>query len=334
MIQEFLKKEKFILGDNHSWNKMKPKIVLVGSGRFGNNHLRNLIELDKKRIIEFVGVSEIDKKKLKDIQKTYQLKTSQNYFDFIEEADAFDVVTPAFTHYDIVKKLLSQKKHVFVEKPLALTFNDATKLSRLAKKNKVTLQVGLIFRYNKAIDYLKKLIRQKDNYPYFVTGSFLQSTEPKKDVGAIFNYLHHFDILENLFGDKIHSVYSQANLVTNSRLETNVTVLIEYKNNLKVNLNLGWIPAGKFRTLELFSKKKHVKCDLMNQEIEITPNKGTTKSIKFHFSEPLNLELKDFVNCISTKKPPKANGIVGAKVIKVAEFATKSFQKEKVIKIN
>jgi predicted dehydrogenase len=178
------------------------------------------------------------------------------------------------------------------------------------------------------------MIDKKDNYPYFVTGSFLQSTEPKKDIGAIFNYLHHFDILENLFGDKIRLVYSQANLISKSLLETNVTVLIEYKNNLKVNLNLGWIPTGKFRTLEFFSKKNHVKCDLMKQEIEIIQNERPTKFIKFNFDEPLNLELKEFVNCINTKKSPKANGYVGAKVIKIAETATKSFQKNKMIKIN
>lgn len=313
---------------------MRPKIVLVGTGRFGGNHLRNLVELDKKRIIQLVGVADTDLARLETVQKEYKIKTSVNYLDFINNADAFDVVTPAFTHHDIVEKLLSEKKHVFVEKPLALTYSDATKLVKLAKKNNLVLQVGLIFRYNKAVEILKKIIKEKDSYPYYVIGDFLQSTPPKTDVGAIFNYLHHFDILDNLFGTKIKSVFSQANLFSeNPVLETNVTVLIEFINNVKVVLNLGWIPTGKFRTIEFFSKKNHVKCDLMAQKIEVLQKEKPVKIINCKFSEPLNLELREFVNCIKNKRQPKANGDVGARVIKLAETATRSLKERKIVRV-
>ena len=313
---------------------MRPKIVLVGTGRFGGNHLRNLVELDKKRIIQLVGVADTDLARLETVQKEYKIKTSVNYLDFINNADAFDVVTPAFTHHDIVEKLLSKKKHVFVEKPLAFTYSDATKLVKLAKKNNLVLQVGLIFRYNKAVEILKKIIKEKDSYPYYVIGDFLQSTPPKTDVGAIFNYLHHFDILDNLFGTKIKSVFSQANLFSeNPVLETNVTVLIEFINNVKVVLNLGWIPTGKFRTIEFFSKKNHVKCDLMAQKIEVLQKEKPVKIINCKFSEPLNLELREFVNCIKNKRQPKANGDVGARVIKLAETATRSLKERKIVRV-
>ena len=313
---------------------MRPKIVLVGTGRFGGNHLRNLVELDKKRIIQLVGVTDTDLARLETVQKEYKIKTSVNYLDFINNADAFDVVTPAFTHHDIVEKLLSKKKHVFVEKPLALTYSNATKLVKLSKKNNLVLQVGLIFRYNKAVGILKKIIKEKDSYPYYVIGDFLQSTPPKTDVGAIFNYLHHFDILDNLFGTKIKSVFSQANLFSeNPVLETNVTVLIEFINNVKVVLNLGWIPTGKFRTIEFFSKKNHVKCDLMAQKIEVLQKEKPVKIINCKFSEPLNLELREFVNCIKNKRQPKANGDVGARVIKLAETATRSLKERKIVRV-
>lgn len=312
---------------------MRPKIVLVGTGRFGNNHLRNLVKLDKKRIIQLVGVADTDLTRLEIVQKKYKIKTSTDYLDFINNADVFDVVTPAFTHYNIVKKLLSGKKHVFVEKPLAFTFSDATKLVKLAKKNKLILQVGLIFRYNKAVESLKKLINEKNSYPYYVTGNFLQSTPPKTDVGAIFNYLHHFDILDNLFGSKIKSIFSQANLTSKEPvLETNVTVLIEFANNVNVCLNLGWIPTGKFRTLEFFSKKNHIKCDLMEQKIEIFQNEKLKKTINPKFSEPLKLELEEFVTCIKNKRRPKADGQLGARIVKIAEVATKSLKTKKPIR--
>jgi predicted dehydrogenase len=312
---------------------MQPKIVLVGTGRFGNNHLRNLIELDKRKKIKFLGVVDTDSKRLEIVQKKYKIKTSTKYQTFLDDADAFDVVTPAFTHYSLVKKLLSEKKHVFVEKPLALKYKDALNLVKLAKKQKLILQVGHIFRYNKAVDNLKKIIKTKDNFPFYVTGNFLQSTQPKTDVGAIFNYLHHFDILDNLLGTKIKSIFSHANLQSkNPVLETNVTVLIEFENKVNVILNLGWIPSGKFRTIELFSKKNHMKCDLMEQKIEVFQKEKLKRKINHKFSEPLNLELREFIACIKNKKEPKANGIVGARVVKIAEYATKSLKMEKPIR--
>ena len=313
---------------------MKPRIVQVGTGRFGNNHLRNLVELDKRKIIEFLGVVDTDPKQLETVQKNYKIKTTTDYQEFLDNSDAFDVVTPAFTHYKIVKNLLLKKKHVFVEKPLALTYKNSKELVGLAKKNKLVLQVGHIFRYNKAVEHLRKIINQKDSYPYYVTGSFLQSTKPKTDVGAIFNYLHHFDILDNLFGTKIKSIFSQANLLSKSPiLETNVTVLIKFENNVNAYLNLGWIPTGKFRTLEFFSKKNHIKCDLMEQKIEIFQNEKLKKTINPKFSEPLNLELREFVDCIKNKKEPKASGVVGARVVRIAENATKSLKTRKLVQV-
>ena len=312
---------------------MIPKIVLIGTGRFGNNHLRNLVDLDKKGIIELIGVVDTDPSQLKMIKKEYSISTSVDYRDFLNAANAFDVVTPASTHFSLAKSLLLEKKHIFVEKPLTLNYHEAVKLVKLAKKNNVTFQVGLIFRYNEMVAKLKKLISEKDYFPFFVTGSFVQNTPPKSDVGAIFNYLHHFDIIDNLFGEKIKLIFSRENLsMEKPHLETNVTVMMGLTKNVNVVLNLGWIPTGKYRTLELFSKKYHLKCDLMKQQIEIYQNEKLNKVIKPKFKEPLKLELEEFANCIKNKKKPKADGQIGARVVKIAEFATKSLKTKKPIR--
>jgi len=312
---------------------MIPKIVLVGTGRFGNNHLRNLVDLDKNGIIKLIGVVDTDPNRLKIMKKKFSIPTSVNYRDFLNMTDAFDVVTPASTHFTLVKSLLLEKKHVFVEKPFTLNYDKAVKLVNLAKKNNVILQVGLIFRYNEAVAKLKKLISEKDYFPFYVTGSFLQNSPPKKDVGAIFNYLHHFDIIDNLFGKKIKSIFSHENLsMIKPLLETNVTVLMDLTNNVNVVLNLGWIPTGKYRTLELFSKKYHLKCDLMKQQIEIYQNEKLNKVIKPKFEEPLKLELEEFATCIKNKRNPKADGQLGARIVKIAEVATKSLKTKKPIR--
>lgn len=312
---------------------MKIRIVLVGVGRFGNNHLRNLIVLDNKKKIDLVGVVDEDIHILKKIEKKYKVEISNDFKKFVNTTDAFDIVTPASTHYKIVKFLLNKNKHVFVEKPLAMNQIQAKELVKLAKRKKLILQIGHIFRYNSAIDKIKQIVNRKNNYPFYITGKFLQTTKPKRDVGAIFNYIHHFDVLDNILGTNPKTIWAKSNLnLEKTKTEINASVFMQYPKGLNVSLNLGWIPSGKYRTLELYSKKQYTYCDLEKQIIELYKNGKLTKIIKFTFKEPLALELNEFVRCIKTGKQPKANGNIGYRIVKIAEFVTKSAHQKRIIK--
>jgi predicted dehydrogenase len=311
---------------------MRPKIVLIGAGRFGANHLRNLVNLDKKKKIDLIGVVDSDNKIVKNVKKNYGITVEKDYKLFIENADAFDLVTPAHTHYAITKNLLTKKKHVFVEKPLSLKSSEAKELVKLSKKNKCVLQVGHIFRYNEAVEFIKKNIHLKDNFPYLIKGKFLQTTEPKKDVGAIFNYLHHFDILDNILGINPRKIFANSNLsLKKPEIEINSTVFLQYSKGVNAILDLGWIPSGKYRHLELYSKKQYTFCDLEKQIINIYRNGKLINSINFKFKEPLNLELNEFIHSIRSSKTPKANGDVGLNIVKIAEIATNSIHQEKIL---
>jgi len=312
---------------------LKPKIVLIGAGNFGKNHFQNLFKLHKKNIIDFIGIVDTDQKVLDQISKKYKIQTSKNYKEFIDNTDAFDIVTPASTHYDLVKNLLDKQKHIFVEKPLTLNFKSSQELTLLAKKNKVILQVGHIFRFNSSVNLLKKLIQTRKNYPYFITGKFLQSTNPKSDVGAIFNYLHIFDILDNILQNNPKKIFAYSNLqLTNPHREINAVISLEYPKNLHVSLNVGWIPSGKYRMLEVFTKKECIKCDLLGQKLEIYRDGILKKRFIPKHREPLLLELQDFVRCIKKKNTPKVDGFIGTKIVKIAEIAKASIESGKIIK--
>ena len=154
---------------------MIPKIVLVGVGRFGKNHLETLLNLEKKGLCKLIGIVEIEEKLQKEIKIKYKIQVSQKLEDFIKIADAFDVVTPPNTHFKIVKYLLKNGKNVFVEKPITTKFSEAKKLSNIAKKKKVILQVGHISRYNSTVKYLKKMLTKKINQPFLIKAEFLQN---------------------------------------------------------------------------------------------------------------------------------------------------------------
>lgn len=311
---------------------MKPKIVLIGAGKFGSNHLRTLSKLHDKGKIDFIGVVDADKKILQKVRKKYSISTSLNYKQFLSEANSFDIVTPALTHFKLVKQLLNNSKNIFVEKPLSLNFKNANEVVKLAKKRRKILQVGHIFRYNPAVNNLKKLLKKEKNSPFYIKGKFLANSTPKTDLGAIFNFVHHFDILDNLLETVPKKIFTVQNLIDNKiKKEINVDIFLQYSKNINSFLSLGWIPVGKHRTLELFFKNKQIFCDLQNQEIQILYDGKSPKKFKQKFQEPLLLELVDFSNCVNTNQTPISNGVIGARIVKIAEAATKSMNQSKPI---
>lgn len=309
---------------------MIPKIVLIGAGRFGSNHLRTLIQLDKKKIIKLAGVVEQEPKIIKEIKRKYKIPTSKNLDDFLDNVDGVDVVTPPQTHYKIVKYILKKKKHVFVEKPLALTYKDANDLYQISKKYKNILQVGHILRYNETIKFLKRIIKKKINFPYYITSNFLQDRIQGHEIGSIFIFLHAFDLMDILFELKPIDVLAYANLYSKDRThEINSSVLIRYKN-LNATVNVGWIPQGVNRRIDAYSNKTHIICDLAEQQIIVNElNKRVKKFTIKQKEEPLSLELKEFARCIKNNSKPKVDGKTGARIVKICELANKSIKKNK-----
>ena len=308
---------------------MIPKIVLIGAGRFGENHLRTLKKLDSKKIIKFVGVVDLDPKIRKKVKTQFLINTSDKLEDFIEQADGFDVVTPPDSHYKLVKFLLKKNKHVFVEKPLTLKSKQSEELLLIAKKNKKILQVGHIFRYNETINHLKKLVK-KNNEPYYIIGNFLQDRVQGHNTGAIFIFMHGFDILDNLINSNPTNITGIANLYSEkTKQEINSYVLLKYKK-LSAFVNVGYIPVGKRRSIEIFSKNSHIICDLLEQQIIINKkNKPSKKIVVKQKNEPLILELKDFAKSIKNHSNPIADGKVGTRIVKICELATQSIKSGK-----
>lgn len=308
---------------------MIPKIVLIGAGRFGGNHLKTLVKLDSRKIIKFIGVIDLDPKVRQKIKKNFHVETSDKIQDFLEKADGFDVVTPPDSHYKLVKLLLKKNKHIFVEKPLTLKSKQSEELVSLARKNKKILQVGHIFRYSETISFLKKLIKKND-MPNYIVGNFLQDRVQGHNTGAIFIFMHGFDILDNLVNSNPITVTGFANLYSkNTNLEVNSFVLLKYKK-LNALVNVGLIPSGKRRSIEIFSNKRHIICDLLDQEILIHKNNKLERKFTIkQKNEPLTLELTDFAKCIKNNTKPIADGKIASRVVKICELATESIKSNK-----
>jgi len=328
---------------------MKPKIVLVGAGRFGKNHLRVLSELQKDGLCTLYGVVDNRLEVLEDVKKNYNVKTALTVTKFLKkDIDAVDIVTPADTHFKICSECLAAGKHVFVEKPLTTKYAEAKKLVQIADRKKIILMAGHIFRYNPAVRKIKELIAQGVlGKIYYLFGHYGGFKDPRAEVGALLNFaVHPIDIYDYLLEKSPEEVTCNiAHFLGRKNFEDLAVIFLKYKNDTIGIIECSWLPPGNYRDLTIVGSKKSVTVDLVKQTLILhnihidkreealkAVNEGQT-SLNVKFEEPLKLELRDFIECIKTGRTPIAHGEVAAKIVLIAEKALESAKLKRSVKI-
>ncbi len=284
---------------------MVAKIAVIGVGAWATNHLRILSNLECK----LVALADIDPSKQR-IAEQYGAKFFTNYEDALNLVDAVSIVAPTHLHYEIVKKALEKGKHVFVEKPLTLNYQQGKKLVKIAKAENVSLMVGHLFRFNAGVLKLRNLLLKTGNINY-ITARFIHSHKPpRKDSGVIFNFGSHLiDTMSFLLEEKPKRVYcSKVNCLGNQR-EDFASITLKY-DGFVANLEMSWLHPLKKRDVWVIAENEKIYADLLEQSITSYPIKmlenrvvrGAETEIKFGKNEPLFEELKYFVNLVNSNK--------------------------------
>jgi predicted dehydrogenase len=344
MSENTLRKQELIGGVS-----AKPKIVLVGAGRFGKNHLRVLKELEEEGLCTLYGVVDKRAAVLENVKKTYGVSTTSNLSDFLNgEADAVDIVTPSDTHFELCKECLESDKHVLVEKPLTTCYADARKLVQLAARREKILMVGHIFRYNPAVREIKELISRGElGKIYYMFGHYMGFKDPRAELGALLNFaIHQIDIYDCLFDDVPEEVTcNTAHFLGRKEFEDFAVTVLKYRTGALGIIESSWLPPGNYRDLTIIGSKKSLSSDLAKQtimvhDVHMEKQNDTLKavdngslSVDVKFEEPLKLELKDFAECINTGRKPLANGQVGLRTIMIAEKALQSARLKRSVRI-
>jgi predicted dehydrogenase len=329
---------------------MKPKIVLVGVGKFGKNHLRVLKELEKDELCTLYGVVDKRVEILESVRRDYNVATTSNLTEFLKsDIDAVDIVTPADTHFKVCQECLAAGKHVFVEKPLATKYAEARKLIQFAADKDRILMVGLIYRYNPAVKKIKELIDlEKLGKIYYMYGHYMGFKEPRAEVGALLNFaVHHIDIYDYLLEElPEEATCSIAHFLGREKFEDLAVLILRYGNGAVGIIENSWLPPGNYRDLTIIGSEKSVTSDLSKQtvilhDIRMEKNNETIKAIDegqlpmdVKFEEPLKLELKDFIECIKTGRKPIADAETASRTVMIAEKALESARLKRSVKIN
>src|ERR1017187_9792869 len=173
------------------------KILLLGLGRWGANHLRNLNNLPIELYVAEVGDKQLEPARKLGIPAE---RLTTHYKNFIGKVDGVVIVTPAQSHFPLCREFLEAGKDVFVEKPLTLAPDESKQLAHLADNAGRILQVGHIFRFDPASLWIRDSLQEgKFGRVNILRGHFGGFKRPRNDSGVMFADGIHFVDLFNYF---------------------------------------------------------------------------------------------------------------------------------------
>ena len=277
------------------------KVGVFGVGHLGKFHLNNWKEIAE---VQLIGFFDPNDEIANEVAEKYQLQRFLNEDELIESCDAVDIVAPTNFHFSLCKKAIRKSKHVFVEKPLANTMNEAKELVELVKESNIKLQVGHVERFNPA--YLS--IQNVELAPMFIEVHRLAQFNPRgTEVSVILDLMiHDIDIILSLVKSEVKTISANGVAVMTETPDI-ASVRIEFNNGCVANLTSSRISMKKMRKMRLFQKDAYIGMDFLNKKTEIIKLKTAADAGSFSF----DIETANGKKTIAVSNPqtPEVNAI-------------------------
>ncbi len=239
------------------------KIGVIGAGHLGKFHLNNWAEIEGVRLI---GFCDTDDANAKLVSEKYNIPRYTETEKLIDACDALDIVAPTSFHFELCEAAIKKGKHVFVEKPLANTMDEARALVKLAKEANIKFQVGHVERFNPAFLSLKEY----NLSPMFIEVHRLAQFNPRgTDVSVILDLMiHDIDIILSLVKSSVNYISANGVAVMSDTPDI-ANVRIEFDNGCVANLTSSRISMKKMRKMRVFQKDAYIGIDFLEKKTEI-----------------------------------------------------------------
>jgi len=276
-------------------------VGVFGVGHLGKFHLNNWKEIAGVNIVGFFDPSnEI----AKEVAEKYNLKRFLDEDKLLDACDIVDIVVPTDHHYSICMRALRKGKHVFIEKPLANTMQEAKDIMNMAREANVKVQVGHVERFNPAFLALKEVNMK----PMFIEVHRLAQFNPRgTEVSVILDLMiHDIDIVLSIVKSGVKNIYASGVAVMTDTPDI-ANVRIEFNNGCVANLTSSRISMKKMRKIRLFQKDAYIGIDFLEKKTEIIKLKEAKDTNAFFF----DLETPNGTKTISVCTPeiPETNAI-------------------------
>lgn len=308
------------------------KVGIFGVGHLGKFHINNWKEI---KAIQLKGFFDPDDLNAQTAIEKFGLKRYTDIDELLNDIDIADIVAPTTFHFELCEAAIRKGKHVFIEKPLTNTVEEAKKIVQMAKEAGVKIQVGHVERFNPAYLALKGL---KLN-PMFIEVHRLAQFNPRgTEVSVILDLMiHDIDIILSLVQSNVKSIHANGVSVMTDNPDI-ANVRIEFSNGAVANLTSSRISMKRMRKMRLFQKDAYISIDFLEKKTEIirleqpddkdiltididTPHGMKSIAVIHPDVPPVNAikeELASFVEAVKFNRPTVVSEIDGLLAMEVA----------------
>ena len=310
------------------------KAGVLGAGHLGKIHLRLLNQSEK---YELIGFYDADENNAKRVAEEFGYTYFNSVEALIEAVDMVDIVTPTLSHYDCAIKAIERGKHIFIEKPITNTVEEAEDIRNRLAQNNLRGQVGHVERFNPAFLAVKDQLAN----PMFIETHRLAEFNPRgTDVPVVLDLMiHDIDIILSVVKSKVKDV-SASGVSVISKSPDIANARLEFENGCVANLTASRISLKNMRKTRFFQKDAYIAVDFLEKKCEVVKMKdapenpgdfdmvlqnaeGEKKQIYFANPEIENNnaildELETFAHAINTDTTPIVSLHDGTEALRVA----------------
>lgn len=322
-----------------------PQIAIIGAGYWGKNLVRNFHRLGALK-----AICDDARPIREDMTKTYpDMAVTGSVSDVLGDTAITGVViaAPAALHYGLAEKALNAGKHVFVEKPLSLTYTDGSKLVRLAAQKQKTLFVGHILHYHAAVIRLKEMIRAGEiGRLQYIYSRRLSLGKIRREENILWSFApHDISIILSLTGEEPQYVDSVGNNFLHARIPDVTMTNLKFPSGIGAHIFVSWLNPFKEQKLVIVGSGGMIvfddtqpietklvlyphKIDWLNGLPEPQKAEGIPINVAPLWKEPLLAESEAFLSAIRTGIPPLTSGDEGLRVLKILELSQYSLEQK------
>jgi len=334
------------------------KVGVIGTGSLGKEHARIYADLanSQRGTVHFVGVHDAHLPTAEKIAEKHRVPVFPSVAQASSAGEAFSIVTPTNTHFDIARELLNAGKHVLIEKPMTENSRQAAELVELAQSKNLILQVGHVERFNPVFNYMESVATE----PRFIEAHRLSPYPARStDIGVVLDLMiHDLDVVLAFVKSSVTHVdavgipvLSQSEDIANARLR--------FANGCVANLTASRVSVERMRKIRVFSSgpmTSYVSLDYRAQEgfiyriardgeeessllkkllhardstivSEFGGKKIVREPVPIEKDEPLKLELQSFIRCVKEQRIPVVSGESAKRALDLAMEITRQVQK-------
>ena len=333
----------------------KIKVAVLGTGSLGKEHARLYAELAAAGEVEFAGVFDMSAEAARRVAEKCRTGVFSSVTEAAAAADAFSIVTPTTTHFELAKQLLTAGKHVLVEKPMTDDSAQAGELVQLAQQHRSVLQVGHVERFNPVFTYLESVATQ----PRFIETHRLSPYPARStDIGVVLDLMiHDLDVVLAFVKSPVTSV-DAVGIPVLSKSEDIANARLRFANGCVANLTASRISPERMRKIRVFSGPAntcYISLDYRAQEgfiyriarddeeessllkkllaakdstivSEFAGKRIVREPVPITKDEPLKLELRHFVECVRARRTPAVSGASAKEALDLAFEITRQIQ--------